>query len=477
MYAVILSGGSGTRFWPKSREKLPKQLLKITGQGTMIQNTFARINPIISPENTWVITNEDHALETCRQLKTMEFCPSRLLTEPIGRNTAAAIGYSASILNKTDPNAIMAVFPADHSITTHEKFFKLMHQAEAVAKNNHLVTLGIKPMAPETGYGYIKQGHAIQDGAFKINRFVEKPNITTAKNYLAEGGYYWNSGMFIWRVATLLNEIAIHLPKLYAQLDGLASNTIEAKGSYSYKILNEPGKMIFESLEPISIDHGLMEKSKNTAVLPANINWNDVGTWTALTDVSEKDPQGNVIDGSVVAIDSTDSIFHGNNRLIAALGLKDIIVVDTVDALLVCSKDRAQDVKRIVEQVKSENYSEATESTFEIRPWGNYTVLQVEVNYQVKRIEVHPGESLSLQSHNHRSEHWTIVSGTAQVQVDGISKTLTRNQSIEIPKGSKHRLTNSGIYPLVIIEVQIGDNLDEKDIIRYEDKYGRAPSK
>ena len=283
--------------------------------------------------------------------------------------------------------------------------------------------------------------------------------------------------MFIWRVSTLLNEIETHLPKLYAQLDALVSNTIEIKGSYAYKILNETGKKIFETLEPISIDHGLMEKSNNTVVLPANINWNDVGTWTALTDVSEKDSQGNVIDGSVVTIDSTDSIFHGNKRLIAALGLKGIIVVDTPDALLVCSKDRAQDVKKIVEQVKSEKYSEATESTFEIRPWGNYTVLQTEDNYQVKRIEVHPGESLSLQSHNHRSEHWTIISGTAQVQVDDISKTLIRNQSIEIPKGSKHRLANPEKYPLVIIEVQIGDNLDENDIIRYEDKYGRTPRK
>ena len=474
MYAVILAGGSGTRFWPKSREKLPKQLLKITGQGTMIQDTLGRMNPVVSPENTWVITNENHALETCRQLKTMGFCPSRLLTEPVGRNTAAAIGYSASILSKTDPDAIMAVFPADHTITTPEAFCKLLQKAEKVAANNHLVTLGIEPITPETGYGYIKQGQALEDGAFKVYQFVEKPDRATAKEYIKEGGYYWNSGIFVWKVSTLLHEIETHLPELHAQLDTLTINTIEIKGRYPYRILNESGKKVFESLESISIDYGLMEKSSNTAVLPANIGWNDVGAWSALADILEKDPQGNVIDGNVVAIESSESVFQGDKRLITALGLKNIIVVDTPDALMVCSKDRAQDVKRIVEQIKLEKRAEATASMSEVRPWGSYTVLQIEANYQVKRIEVLPGESLSLQSHDHRSEHWTIISGTAQVQIDEKSKTLTRNQSIAIPQGSKHRLANPGESPLVIIEVQIGDKLDENDITRYEDKYGRT---
>ncbi|SVD30372.1 uncharacterized protein METZ01_LOCUS383226, partial [marine metagenome] len=244
MYAVILAGGSGTRFWPKSREQLPKQLLKITGQGTMIQNTLDRMTSVIPPENTWVIANESHALEICRQLKIMGFCPSRLLTEPIGRNTAAAIGYSASVLIKTDPEAIMAVFPADHAITTPEAFCELLQQAETFAANNHLVTLGIRPIAPETGYGYIKQGQSLGDGAFKVDQFVEKPDEVTAKEYLKEGGYYWNSGMFIWRVSTLLQEIETHLPELHAQLDALTINTIEAKGKYPYKILNESGKKI-----------------------------------------------------------------------------------------------------------------------------------------------------------------------------------------------------------------------------------------
>jgi len=476
MYAVILAGGSGTRFWPKSREQFPKQLLKITGQRTMIQNTLDRVSPVIPPENTWVITNENNALETCRQLKTMGFCPSRLLTEPVRRNTAAAIGYSASILSKIDPDAIMAVFPSDHTIAKPEVFCELLQQAKTIATNNHLVTLGIEPITPETGYGYIKRGQAIDNGAFKVNQFVEKPDGATAKRYLEDGGYYWNSGMFVWKAATLLHEIETHLPKLHAQLDALTINTIEAKGKYPYRMFNESGKNIFESLESISIDYGLMEKSNKRVVLPANIGWNDVGAWTALSDISEKDPQSNVIKGNVVAIDSFESIFQGDKRLIAALGLKQIIVVDTPDALLVCSKDHAQNVKKIVEQIKLEKRPEATTSVYEVRPWGSYTVLQREANYQVKHIEVFPGESLSLQSHDHRSEHWTVISGTAQVQVDQTSKTLTRNESIEIPQGSKHRLANPGELPLVIIEVQIGNKLDENDIIRYDDQYGRGPA-
>jgi mannose-1-phosphate guanylyltransferase/mannose-6-phosphate isomerase len=474
MYAVILAGGSGTRFWPKSREQLPKQLLKITDQGTMIQNTLDRMTPVIPPENIWVITNEKYALETCRQLEPMGFCPSRLIAEPIGRNTAAAIGYSARVLSESAPSAIMAVFPADHAITTPEDFCELLLSANTVAESNHLVTLGIEPLAPETGYGYIKKGQALKNDAFKVDQFVEKPDQSTAEKYLKEGGYYWNSGMFMWKVSTLLDEIKTHMPNLHAQLDALATNTVEAKGRYPYRMLDESGKKVFARLESISIDYGLMEKSDNTAVLPANIGWNDVGAWTALEDISEKDPRGNVVTGNVITIDSSESIIQGDSKLVAALGLNNMIVVDTPDALLVCPKNRAQDVKKVVEQIKLEKRPEAISSITETRPWGNYTVLQKEANYLVKRMEVHPGESLSLQSHEHRSEHWTIISGTAQVQIDETSHNLTRNQSIEIPQRAKHRLTNPGKSPLIIIEVQLGNRLDENDINRYEDKYGRA---
>jgi len=473
MHAVIIAGGSGTRFWPKSRENLPKQLLNISGQETLIQNTVGRISSIISAENIWVITNEQHAFETCYQLKKMGFPPSQLLTEPIARNTAAAIGYSAKILSQRNPDAIMAVFPADHVITTIESFLKLLKQAETIANKNHLVTLGIKPTSPETGYGYIKQGKAIEENSFKVDRFIEKPDKLTAEKYLKEGSYYWNSGIFVWKVSTLLNEISLYLPKLHEQLEELTSNTAPIKGKYPYQKLSESGKKIFHSLESVSIDHGVMEKSNKVAVLPADIEWNDVGTWTSLAEISKNDSHGNVISGNVVSIENNNSIFQAENRLVAALGLKNIIVVDTPDALLVCAKERAQDIKKIVEKIKLEKRPEVRATTSETRPWGSYTILHKETNYLVKRIEVLPGESLSLQSHNHRSEHWTVVSGVAQVQIEETLQILQTNQSIEIPKGAKHRLANLGESNLIIIEVQLGDKLDEDDITRYEDKYGR----
>jgi len=473
MHAVIIAGGSGTRFWPKSRENLPKQLLNISGQGTLIQNTVGRISPVIPVENIWVITNEQHAFETCYQLKKMGVPPSQLLTEPIARNTAAAIGYSAKILSQRNPDAIMAVFPADHVITTIEPFLKLLKQAETIANENHLVTLGIKPTSPETGYGYIKQGKAIEENSFKVDRFIEKPDKLTAEKYLKEGSYYWNSGIFVWEVSTLLNEISLFLPKLYEQLEKLTSNTAPIKGKYPYQKLSESGKKIFHSLESVSIDHGVMEKSTNVAVLPAEIGWNDVGTWTSLAKISKNDSHGNVINGNVVSVENSDSIIQAENRLVAALGLKNIIVVDTPDALLVCAKERAQDIKKIVEKIKLEKRPEVRATTSETRPWGSYTILHKETNYLVKRIEVLPGESLSLQSHNHRSEHWTVVSGVAQVQIGETSQTLNANQFVEIPKGAKHRLTNPDETTLIIIEVQLGDKLDEDDITRYEDKYGR----
>ena len=473
MHAVIIAGGSGTRFWPKSRANLPKQLLNIIGQKTMIQDTLVRISSLIPAKNTWVITNEQHAFETCYQLKAMGFPPSQLLTEPVARNTSAAIGYSAKILSQNNPDAIMAVFPADHVITTIEPFLELLKKAEITANQNHLVTLGIKPKSPETGYGYIKQGKPIEENSFKVDRFIEKPDKIAAEKYLKEGGYHWNSGIFVWKVSTLLNEISTHLPNLHKQLEELAHNTAQIKGKYPYKKLNESGKKTFYSLESISIDHGVMEKSSAVAVLPADIEWNDVGTWTSLAQISKNDSHGNVINGNVVSIENSDSIINAGNRLVATLGLKNIIVVDTPDALLVCPKERAQDIKKIVEKIKSEKRPEIGTSISENRPWGNYTILDKEANYLVKRIEVLPGESLSLQSHNHRSEHWTIVSGVAEVQIGEILKTLKANQFIEIPKGAKHRLSNIGQSTLVIIEVQLGDKIDENDITRYEDKYGR----
>ncbi|HIF02379.1 MAG TPA: mannose-1-phosphate guanylyltransferase/mannose-6-phosphate isomerase, partial [Nitrospinaceae bacterium] len=382
-------------------------------------------------------------------------------------------GYSAKILSQSNPDAIMAIFPADHVINTTEPFLKLLKQAETIANENHLVTLGIKPTSPETGYGYIKQGKIIKENYFKVDRFIEKPDKLTAEKYLKEGRYYWNSGIFVWKVSALLNEISLYLPKLHEQLEELAFNTAPIKGKYPYQTLSASGKKVFHSLESISIDHGVMEKSNKVIVLPADIEWNDVGTWTSLAAISKNDSHRNVISGNVVSIDNSDSIIQADNRLVAALGLKNIILIDTPDALLVCAKERAQDIKKVVEKIKSDKRPEVSTTISETRPWGSYTVLQKETNYLVKRIEVLPGESLSLQSHDHRSEHWTVVSGVAQVQIGETSQTLNANQFVEIPKGAKHRLANMNETPLIIIEVQLGDKLDEDDITRYEDKYGR----
>jgi mannose-1-phosphate guanylyltransferase/mannose-6-phosphate isomerase len=402
----------------------------------MIQNTVGRISPVIPAENIWVITNEQHALETCYQLKNLGFSPSQLLTEPIARNTSAAIGYSAKILSQSNPDAIMAIFPADHVITTTEPFLKLLKEAETIANENHLVTFGIKPTSPETGYGYIKQGKRIKGNYFKVDRFFEKPDKLTAEKYLKEGSYYWNSGIFVWKVSTLLNEINLYLPKLHEKLEELAINTAPIKGKYPYQKLSTSGGKVFHSLESISIDHGVMEKSNKVVVLPSDIEWNDVGTWTSLAAISKNDSHRNVISGNVVSIDNSDSIIQANNRLVAALGLKNIILIDTPDALLVCSKDRAQDIKKIVEKIKFDKRPEVNTTISETRPWGSYTVLHKETNYLVKRIEVLPGESLSLQSHGHRSEHWTVVSGVAQVQIGETSQYLYAYQFVEIPNGA-----------------------------------------
>ncbi len=474
MYNVLLAGGSGTRFWPESRERMPKQLLRIIGSGTLVQNTVERLLPLAPIRRTIVVTNELHAVETCRQLAGYGFPASQLLAEPVGRNTAAAIGFATKIIHEESPNAVMGVYPADHIIQDTENFLEIVKQAESAASAGHLVTLGIKPTRPETGYGYIKQGSPLDEPAFKVEQFIEKPDTEKARRFIQEGGYLWNSGMFFWKVSALLEEMQIHLPELYGQLDAIVAHTRENKGKYPYRVLDADGQNFFESLPSISIDYGIMEKSKRAAVVPADIQWNDIGSWSALEDIGEKDADGNVLDENVVAVDTSGSIFHGGKRLIAALGVKDLIVVDTKDALLICKKDRAQDVKKIVEQIKKENRPEAITHTTVQKPWGTYTILETGENYLVKRIEVFPGEKLSLQSHAHRNEHWTVVSGTAEVQKDQETFCLTPNQSIVIPIGSIHRLSNPGEETMALIEVQIGDILDENDIIRHEDLYGRT---
>ncbi len=471
-----MAGGSGTRFWPKSREQNPKQLLKIVGPGTMIQNTVQRLLPLIPIEKIYLATNHQQANETFRQLSSYGFLSDHLIAEPCNRNTALAIGLMAKLLEKKDPDAIMGIFPADHVVTDCESFIKTLQDAEALAKMDYLVTLGIPPSRPETGFGYLKQGSEIKgfDKACMVERFVEKPDLVTARQYIDQGNYYWNCGVFIWRASTILEELRQYAGDIYSQLDAIVGCLQNAKGKPGYLELDEKGRKVFSSLSSLSIDYAVMEHSSRVAFIPAEIGWNDVGAWDALDDVSEKDSAGNVISGNVLAQDCTNSIIQGQNRLIGVLGLKDTIVVDSPDALLVCAKERSQDIKKLVESLNDNGHPEAKRASTVKKPWGSYTVLDSGPSYLLKRIEVLPDEALSLQSHQHRSEHWTVVAGSAQVVLDGETFQLEVNDSITIPKSSKHRLGNSGSEPLTIIEIQFGHLLDEKDISRYEDHYGRC---
>ncbi|MEK6790893.1 MAG: mannose-1-phosphate guanylyltransferase/mannose-6-phosphate isomerase [Deltaproteobacteria bacterium] len=464
-YAAILAGGIGSRFWPLSRETAPKQVLKVVGDESLLRATIRRLEPLIPHERVNIVTSVAQA-EIIRTHLAYDGAPALpgYIIEPFGRNTAPAIALAAFRILEKDADAIMAVLPADHIIGDGKSFAKTLMAARKAAEQGHLVTLGIAPTSPETGYGYIKAGVSKlkKINGFEIrpvDRFVEKPDLRRAKQYIKDGGYYWNSGIFVWKAKVILEKIEKHLPGIRAGLDALrrGASIVDA----------------YKGMEAISIDHGVLEKAGDMVVIPAAFNWSDVGSWRSMSDVLPSDERGNVIRGRVVDIGSRNSIIFGCERLVAAIGLEDFIIVDTPDATLVCPKDRAEEVKDIVGLVKKKGFSEHEHHRTVNRPWGSYTLLEHGPGYKIKKICVLPGRRLSLQMHAHRSEHWVVITGTALVQRGEETVEIGVNQSTYIPRGVKHRLENPIDKPLEIIEVQNGAYVEEDDIVRFDDDFDR----
>lgn len=471
MYGVVLAGGSGTRFWPLSREEYPKQLLKIFGNQTLIQATLSRISDLIPSDRIYIVTNPSQAEQIKFQLDPV-FGEPRFISEPIGRNTAAAIALAAIHLRKKFEDGVMVVLSADHFIRQPQAFLEALRLGEKLAHEGYLVTLGAKPTRPETGYGYIQRGKpfAGQMSAAAVERFVEKPSRETAEQYLKRDDYFWNTGIFLWKASTILAEIKRFLPEL-----------AEGLKEFDQKIGTEQEaetlQRIYPALPSISVDYAVLEKSDRLAVIPADMGWEDVGSWSALDEVIERDVDGNILTGNVVNIDSQNSIIYGNKRVVAVVGLKDIVVADTDDATLICAKDKAQEVKKVVEALKKRNGDEHRVHRTVVRAWGSYTVLEEGRDHKIKRIEVNPGARLSLQMHSKRSEHWVVVSGTARVTCGESVYTIQANQSTFVPMGVKHRLENPAEEPLQIIEVQCGGYVGEDDIVRFQDDYGRVEAR
>ena len=470
LQAVLLSGGSGTRLWPLSREAYPKQFLPLAGEDSMLQATWLRVAPIAPSAPPIVIANEEHRFLVAEQLRLVGVSNPAIVLEPVGRNTAPAIAAAALQAMAAGDDPLLLVLPSDHVVRDAEAFRAAVQAASPAAEQGALVTFGIVPTAPETGFGYIQAeaGQAAPgEGVRKVLRFVEKPDAGTARRYLEEGGYYWNSGMFLFRASRYLDELRKFRPDI---LEATTRAFEAAKRDGDFVRLDRDA---FAACPSDSIDYAVMEKTGDACVLPVDIGWNDVGSWSALWDVSEQDDAGNAHHGDVIAVDSRDSYAYAR-RLVALVGVDNLVVVETDDAVLVARKDRVQQVKDVVAKLKSDRRSQAALHREVHRPWGSYDSIDMAEGFQVKRIKVKPGARLSLQSHARRAEHWIVVRGTARVTRDNDVFELFANQSTYIPIGAKHRLENPGTEMLELIEVQSGDYLGEDDIVRYDDAYGRA---
>jgi len=463
---VIMAGGTGSRLWPLSRDLMPKQFLKLDGDTTMLQATVQRLQGLDALPPL-VICNEEHRFIAAEQMRQINQLDHNIILEPAGRNTAPAIALAAMTAVKKGQDPLLLVLAADHIISDSKEFRQVVAQASQFAAADNLVTFGIVATGPETGYGYIKRGSE-KSGAYSVQQFVEKPDLATAKGYVSSGEYYWNSGMFIFKASVYLAELKKHRPDIYAACEHAMA---EVDPDLDFIRVN---KEAFLACPDDSIDYAVMEKTTKAVVVPLNAGWSDVGSWSSLWDVTAKDENNNVHKGDVLSVASKHNYVFAETGLVATVGLENIIVVQTKDAVLVAAKDKVQDVKSIVQQLKGAGRTEHRIHREVYRPWGKYDSIDNGARYQVKRITVKPGEKLSIQMHHHRAEHWIVVSGTANVTVDGKDTLMSENQSIYIPLGAIHALENPGKIPLELIEVQSGSYLGEDDIVRFSDRYGRA---
>ena len=462
MKLIILAGGSGTRLFPLSRSCYPKQFLKIAGQKSLLQQTVERFLGLVKAEDILIVTNQDYIFHVQADLKEINAEAAHIITEPIARNTAPAIAlavaYCKDIMQCAEDESLF-VSPADHVITPVNEFQKVVKKAVEISKDyTSIVTLGVNPTKPETGYGYIHATTEKVGAGYKVQEFKEKPDLVTAKKYLAAGNYYWNAGMFVFTVKAMENALASYAPEIYT------------KTSQGY----ETALADFADMPSISIDYAVAEKSNNIVVVPmGEVNWNDVGSFDAIDEVLPA-TDDNVVSGDVITTDSHNNMILASNRLVSTIGVNDLIVVDTPDVLLISEKGKSQDVKKVVEKLKVEDRKEISENLTMYRPWGSYTVLAEGDGFKVKKITLNPGGKLSYQMHYHRSEHWTVISGTGKLTLDDKVVVFKENESTYIPIAVKHRLENPGKLPLSIIEVQNGKYLGEDDIIRFDDVYGRG---
>jgi len=463
---VIMCGGSGTRLWPLSRSQFPKQFLPLVNDTSMLQDTMARLPT--QHQAPVFICNEDHRFLVAEQVKQVNCQQATILLEPQGRNTAPAVALAALNALAENKDSLLLVLAADHVIKDTKKFHQAVDVATTAAQQGKLVTFGIVPTHAETGYGYIKQGNEKGDGTYQVAQFVEKPNEKTAQSYLASGDYLWNSGMFLFKASRYLEELEKFRPDI---LKSCKEAMVKVEKDLDF---TRPNSEAFIQCADESIDYAVMEKTVDSVVVPLDAGWSDVGSYSALWEVCDQDEQQNVIKGDVIAHSTSNSYIHSQNKLITTLGVDNLVVIDTPDAVLIANKDKVQNVKEIVNELKSQNRSESIIHREVYRPWGKYDSVDNGERFQVKRITVNPGAKLSVQMHHHRAEHWIIVSGTAKVTLDDETILLSENQSTYIPIGVVHALENPGKLPLEMIEVQSGSYLGEDDIVRFEDRYGRS---